>query len=472
VINIMPDHATTEDHEDHNVHGVDDSTSHNNNNNGYQLEHQQPQLNLDGEDVPHATTKGGYTHTAASRAKIGAANKGKTPWNKGRERSPQVKARIAAGVRAKNRERFLQKLAAQGITEQEYDAQQEAAQQALETERKARRTDKGGYRPTEETKTKISNILKEKYASGLIKRKPRDPSTIRRGFTHSEETRQKISDSLRHRWASDPDYREKMTLAATNANTNDEVRKKISTSLKLKWQDPEFRAEMLDKISTRKSPSSNTNTTGYGETHREAISKAMKKKWQDEGYRKKTIEGINKKQAELAKTRPLKPKQTRAKKPLKGSSGSSSASPKEAVVRLVQPLSVEDMGKNKNQQQQVKKKKRKKSIRILEAGEEGLVAAKALTKGTTRKKAVAKKKEKKEPDGSVNRLREERRDLFDLLYGDEDNDDDDNDDDDDDDDNDGRDDDNDENQAGTGFIDLDLGDEDLDAFDPYGLEDF
>ena len=419
--------------------------------NGHQLEQ------LDGEDVPRPTQKGGYSHTNASRAKIGAANKGKTPWNKGRERSPAVKARIAAGVRAKNRERFLAKLEAQGLTEEAYDAQQLAAQQALEAERSSRRTEKGGYRPTEETKAKISKILTEKYASGSIARKPRDPSTIRRGFTHSEETRSKISESLRNRWASDPEYREKMTQAATNANTNTEVRKKISNSLKLKWQDPEFRAEMLDKIANRKNP-----TAEYGDTRRDAISKAMKLKWQDQEYRKKAIDGISKKQAELAKTRPVQPKQAAKKKPIKGS--------KKEVVRMVEPLSAENVG---SQNKQVKKKKRKKSIRILESGEEPVVA-KALSKGSPkRKKAAPKKAKKKEPDGSVNRLREERRDLFDLLYGDEDNDDNDDDDDGDGSD-DGRDDDeeDDENQTGTGFVDLDLGDEDLDAFDPYGLEDF
>jgi hypothetical protein len=418
------------------------------------------EINLDGEDVPRPTLKGGYSHTAASRAKIGAANKGKTPWNKGRGRSPEVKARIAAGVRAKNRERFLQSLADQGLTEQDYDKQQEDARQLQES----RRTEKGGYRPTDETRTKISNVLKQKYANGEIKRKPRDPSKIRRGFTHSEETRSKISESLRNRWATDPEYREKMTVAATNANNNDVVRKKISTSLKAKWQDPAFRAEMLSKISTRKSP-----TNGYDDAHREAISLAMKKKWQDQEYRKKAMDGIQKKHEADAKLRPAKVKKappSRAKKkPLKGSSSAS----EQVGVRLVQPLSAEDVGKQR-ETKKVKKKKKRKSIRILDSGEErpkALVAAKPLPKGTAspKRKAAPKEKKKKEPDGSVNRLRDERRDLFDLLYGDEDNEDDDDDDDDD------EDDEDDENTAGTGFIDLDLGDEDLDTYDPYGLED-
>ena len=51
-----------------------------------------------------------------------------------------------------------------------------------------------------------------------------------------------------------------------------------------------------------------------------------------------------------------------------------------------------------------------------------------------------------EPDGSINRLREERRDLYDLLYGDD--------------------------SSGSEDALMDLGDENLDTFDPYGLDDF
>jgi hypothetical protein len=72
-----------------------------------------------------------------------------------------------------------------------------------------------------------------------------------------------------------------------------------------------------------------------------------------------------------------------------------------------------------------------------------------------------KKKKKKEKDGSVNRLREERRDLFDLLYGDEDiNDDIDGDE---------------GNMLSESLSTRErmlIGDEDLDAFDPYGLDDY
>jgi hypothetical protein len=54
-------------------------------------------------------------------------------------------------------------------------------------------------------------------------------------------------------------------------------------------------------------------------------------------------------------------------------------------------------------------------------------------------------------NGSVARLREERRDLYDLLYGDEDV--------------------HDASSSRLGSL-LDLGDDNLDTFDPYGLDDF
>ena len=36
------------------------------------------------EDRPIPTLNGGYSHTKNSRKKIGLANEGNTPWNKGR----------------------------------------------------------------------------------------------------------------------------------------------------------------------------------------------------------------------------------------------------------------------------------------------------------------------------------------------------------------------------------------------------
>jgi hypothetical protein len=70
------------------------------------------------------TVAGGYAHTNKSKLKISQANKGNVPWNKGKERSALQRAKIAAGVRARNREALLKKLAVLGLTEEEYETKQ------------------------------------------------------------------------------------------------------------------------------------------------------------------------------------------------------------------------------------------------------------------------------------------------------------------------------------------------------------
>ena len=151
-------------------------------------------------DIPLPTEKGGFSHTKASKAKISAANKGKVPWNKGKSRSEEVKARIAEGVRRRNRERFLKKLEDMGLTEEEYETQKKEERRKKDAERRKRKTKNGGYRLTEETKQKISKVLKEKHARGEVKKREYK-GPFRKGFSHSEETKQKIRESLKKKWA-------------------------------------------------------------------------------------------------------------------------------------------------------------------------------------------------------------------------------------------------------------------------------
>lgn len=425
----------------------------------------------DDDDVPRPTANGGFSHTKSSRAKISAANKGKTPWNKGKPRSPEVRARIAAGVRAKNRQVFLKKLEDMGLTEEEYEAKKKEERRQKEADRRARRTANGGYRPTEETKKKISRILKEKHAKGEVKKRAKtDPSKVRKGFTHSEETRKKISQSLRKRWQNDAGFKEKMK---ESFNSRENSRKRISESLKKKWQDPEFRRNMMEKMSQRKS---GKNAMNYGEEHRKKISEAMKRKWQDESYREKTLSSIQKSaRSRKVTTSPRKSTAPTTAKTKRKSPG----------IEELKPLTATDISKRKASKKRVTRKRSatKKVIKSDDdgGGDDDLVQVKAVrkpkVKGVTlstktsdnvtvsnedTSSAEKKKKKKKEKDGSVTRLREERRDLFDLLYGDEDYMDDDDDDD-------------------TGKllsdspssrVDILLGDEDLDSFDPYGLDDY
>jgi len=315
------------------------------------------------DDAPQPTENGGFTHTAASRAKISAANKGKTPWNKGRQRSEETKARIAAGVRARNRERFLQKLKEMGLTEDQYTAQKKEERRKKDAEKRARRTSKGGYRPTEETKQKISKILKQKYATGEVKRRPIDPSKVRRGFTHSPETRQKISESLRQRWATDPDYRERMVQASNTINNSESTRQKISESLRRKWKDPEFRARMMKKIANRSSNYNNKDGSEpyqHNEEHRQKISAAMKAKWQDEEYRQKAVAAIAKRKSTMVsekktdQTRNYSGVKSNSRKTLERTTKRSQRNKPEqqatlggGAVRVVQPLAEPREKKNR-----------------------------------------------------------------------------------------------------------------------------
>jgi len=93
-------------------------------------------------DRPQLTSKGGYSHTKSSKRKIGKANKGKKPWNKGRQRSAADRAKISAGVRARNRIALLKKLEKLGMTEEEYIRQKKDAKNQRENIRRRKVAEK------------------------------------------------------------------------------------------------------------------------------------------------------------------------------------------------------------------------------------------------------------------------------------------------------------------------------------------
>ena len=478
-------------------------------------------------DIPMPTENGGYSHTSSSKAKISAANKGKTPWNKGRERSPEERARISAGVRARNHERHLKKLAELGLTEEEWIAKKKEERRKKDAERRARRTKNGGYRPTDATKQKISKILKAKWAAGEVKMTKRDPAKARRGFTHTAETRAKISESLRKRWANDDDYRESMKNKTIVNNSSEETRKKISETLKQKWQDPEFREKMMAKMKTRKSPSGERD-----QSYRDKVSAAMKAKWQDPEYRAKTLSKIRARSEEIRKSRPPKPKKVvvrkKKKKVVKASgrsaNGSGTAGSNRGGIARVEPASEArprkrrgvkktpkfDQDGNPIVQRRAARKKtkaigegattdisasaasvarvaasrRKQAEQLPGAGDTDLDITSGQEEGTETKKKK-RKSNKRQPasmNESIDQLRDENRGLYDLLYGDEEDGDD-----------------------GDTDLDMDFGvidddieeremeavrsgsgsttvpgisstlfadDDDLDDFDPYGLDDY
>lgn len=70
--------------------------------------------------IARKTAQGGYIATSVHRAKISKANAGNVPWNFGRHRSSADRAKIAVGVRARNRQRLLRQLEQLGMSEEEW----------------------------------------------------------------------------------------------------------------------------------------------------------------------------------------------------------------------------------------------------------------------------------------------------------------------------------------------------------------
>ena len=99
-------------------------------------------FNLEEEDFrpsfERKTENGGYAHTNLSRSRISKANTGNVPWNKGKIRSSADKAKIAAGVRARNRTILLEKLKRLGMTEEEWLKKKKEIKYLRERVRKAK----------------------------------------------------------------------------------------------------------------------------------------------------------------------------------------------------------------------------------------------------------------------------------------------------------------------------------------------
>jgi hypothetical protein len=103
------------------------------------------------------TDKGGYAHTSKSRLRISRANRGNTPWNKGRNRSNDVRAKISAGVRARNRAILLEKLKRLGMTEDEWFAKKKEIKYIRERLRRAKKAN--AHRQAEEAGLKLQEAI-------------------------------------------------------------------------------------------------------------------------------------------------------------------------------------------------------------------------------------------------------------------------------------------------------------------------
>lgn len=241
---------------------------------------------------------------------------------------------------------------------------------------------------------------------------------MRKTFKHSEATKQKIRDTLKKKWAEDSEYQAKMRRGQGTDKLGHSTREKISKSLKEKWQDPKFREKMISSMKSRRSHSIQRSIS-----QREKISESMKKKWQDGDYRKKTILGMEKYRERLPPRERISDNVTSKPKTVQHVNINAtvalpmipmkSSNKKKRVTRNSSISSTSINIKTAKKKLKKKKLKKKKAVKKKKTR-----TGKDDSKSSTSEQSDGKSENLKD-DGDISRMREERRDLYDLLYGDD-----------------------------------------------------
>ena len=107
-----------------------------------------------------------------------------------------------------------------------------------------------GKQHTEETRKKISNIIKEKYANNEIK-----INCWNKGKTLTEETRNKMSESRKKYYEThtvSADTREKLSKVKKDKHLSDETKQKISDTLKGRKLSDETKQKMSNSLKGKK----------------------------------------------------------------------------------------------------------------------------------------------------------------------------------------------------------------------------
>jgi NUMOD3 motif len=120
------------------------------------------------------TEAGGYSHTIESRLRISQANRGNTPWNKGRKWSDLDKAKITAGVRARNHLLAKRQREAFGLSEAEADRLKKQVKYVREKVRRIRvDNDKqqSGRRENREAWAKLEDDARKKNQEPVARKR-------------------------------------------------------------------------------------------------------------------------------------------------------------------------------------------------------------------------------------------------------------------------------------------------------------
>merc|ERR1712071_572445 len=200
-----------------------------------------------------------------------------------------------------------------------------------------------------------------------------------------------------------------------DSNKKETVRERISNTLKEKWKDPEFRAYMMEKIANRRAAPSTR-----GDDYRRKISESMKRKWEDPNYRAKAVKGMSNAAKGRVESTTDSPQKKPKKKPVvkKTKEKTTSTSIKKDTTKSEKPkisiTPVPMLTKVPVATPGVVKKKRRRR------------STSSSTSTPTSKTPVKKKKpvlskfgENEEEKKRLTRMKDKRRDLYDLLYGEE-----------------------------------------------------
>ncbi len=222
------------------------------------------------ENVPEIPRA--FMHNSQARAKISEANKGKRPWNLGKNQTEETRRKIAETLAKRGAEIKAGKAAALNLTIQEYDRQR-------------KRKNARNQKMAKLAKINVTRIDWKVVMSERMKERWKDPEyrerLCRRNTTVSERTRKKISDYMKEKWK-DPVFRAEK---GARLKPGSEGRYRAAQKLRERWlQEEEFRSRML----------LNLNTNNRSEELRQRISDTVKRLWQDPVYRNKTLTCMSK----------------------------------------------------------------------------------------------------------------------------------------------------------------------------------
>ena len=206
-----------------------------------------------------------YFHSEEVRAKISAANRGKTPWNVGKKHDEETKRKIAERTRAAMLQKKREKAEALGLTLEEYDARK-----VVVKKEKRKMQLKGGL--TEDGRRRIAESARKRWQDP--ERRATYLAKLAGSRNHTEETRARISAAIRQKWQ-DGVYNSKPNVTVT-----EEQRARMSQKMKSLWEDPTFRERMLRSRGDR------------GDDWRAKISMSIKTLWENETYRNSVLSGL------------------------------------------------------------------------------------------------------------------------------------------------------------------------------------